>query len=277
MMKLLNKVKTAYFILQNDGLRALFRGLVASLRTGKEANRPDEAKIVFELLKAQKGKGLMIDVGAHWGSALAPFAHVGWEVFCFEPDSKNRKRLAYLFKGFSNVVIDDRAVSDHPRENAIFYRSDESTGISGLSAFRPSHKAADKVPVTTLRRFFHEQGLADREVDFLKVDAEGFDLPVLKGFPWDKSRPRIILCEFEDQKTVPLGYTFHDLAGFLQAQGYKLIVSEWRPVKQYNGPHDWRGFTTYPCELENPEAWGNIFAMKEEKMYDSLLNNCKNR
>jgi len=274
-MNISHKVKTAIFILKNNGLVAFLRALKGYLRTGNDANRPDESRIVFEALEAEGTKGLMIDVGAHWGSALAPFAHSGWEVFCFEPDSENRKRLEYLFGGMPNVVIDARAVSDHPQEGVILYRSEESTGISGLSAFRPSHKAADKVDVTTLKCVFDEQGLSNRVVDFLKIDTEGFDLYVLKGIPWDKVTPRLILCEFEDAKTVPLGYTFHDLANFLQEHGYKLIVSEWYPVKKYNGPHDWRRFTTYPCELENPKGWGNIFALKEDNMYDSLLNLCK--
>jgi hypothetical protein len=81
-------------------------------------------------------------------------------------------------------------------------------------------------------------------VDFLKIDTEGFDLMVLKGYPWTQSpRPRVILCEFEDAKTVPLGYDFHQLAAFLVGEGYQLIISEWYPVKAYGGLHRWRRFT----------------------------------
>jgi FkbM family methyltransferase len=210
-------------------------------------------------------------VGAHWGSALAPFAKAGWKVYCFEPDSGNRKRLAYLFGKFSNVVIDQRAVSDHPKENAVLYKSEESSGISGLSAFRDSHRPAGKIEVTTLGHFFEERDLGDGQVDVLKVDTEGFDFHVLKGFPWEKCRPRVILCEFEDQRTIPLGYTFHDLAIFLQEKGYRLMISEWWPVKAYNTPHQWRRFMPYPCEINDPKGWGNLFGVRDEGLYHSLI------
>lgn len=265
------KLKTAWFILRNDGLGALFGDVLKTIRNAGKDGGPDEVGIVFDLLAAPESKGLMIDVGAHWGSTMAPFARAGWDVFCFEPDSKNRKRLAYLFGKFKNVVIDQRAVSDQPEENAILYNSEESSGISGLSAFRESHRASEKVHVTTLRRFFEEQGLGDRQVDFLKVDAEGFDLYVLKGFPWGRSHPRVILCEFGDWRTLPLGYSFHDLAAFLQKQGYRLLVSEWRPVTAYNVAHDWRRFIPYPCEIEGPKVWGNIVGVREGGLYESLL------
>jgi hypothetical protein len=84
----------------------------------------------------------------------------------------------------------------------------------------------------------------------------------------------MILCEFDDSKTVPLGYTFHDLANYLIKQGYKLLVSEWYPIKKYGGPHDWRCFSPYPCELEDPKAWGNIMATKEDSLYHSLIQLC---
>jgi glycosyltransferase involved in cell wall biosynthesis len=39
----------------------------------------------------------MIDVGAHHGTALAPFLHAGWKVHAFEPIEANRRQLAATF------------------------------------------------------------------------------------------------------------------------------------------------------------------------------------
>jgi hypothetical protein len=154
------------------------------------------------------------------------------------------------------------------------YKSPESTGISGLSSFHPSHTAAEKVKVTTLELFLKEQNIAESEIDFLKIDTEGYDLFVLKGIPWKKNPPALILCEFEDKKSLPLGYSFHDLAKFLKDQGYKLIISEWYPIRVYGGLHDWKRFTTYPCELGDPNAWGNIPEAREDDLYQSLRQAC---
>ncbi len=273
-MKLREKINKAYRILTNEGVNAFFVAFKRYTNPRLDPYRPDEARIAFEALKADTFNGLMIDVGAHFGGSLSPFAHNGWRVFAFEPDSKNREILKKAFDGFSNVVIDSRAVSNLIQEKAILFRSKESTGISGLSSFHPSHEPEEEVNVTTLEYFFDEKGILDQVIDFLKIDTEGFDLLILQGIPWSKISPRLILCEFEDLKTVPLGYTFHDLANYLVKQGYKIIVSEWHPIKNYGGPHDWRRFAQYPCELEDPRAWGNILATKEDGLYHSLIQLC---
>jgi hypothetical protein len=85
----------------------------------------------------------------------------------------------------------------------------------------------------------------------------------------------VIVCEFEDSKTKPLGYSFHDLARFIQSKGYRLLISEWKPVQQYGGLHDWNRFSEYPCELSEEKAWGNIIATNSEFLYKALLTRAK--
>lgn len=273
-LNLIRKIGKAINILLSEGPVALINVLKRFITNKYGPERPDESEIAFNVLKADTFKGLMIDVGAHYGGALSPFALGGWKVFAFEPDSMNREKLVESFGDAQNVIIDGRAVSDEMHEKAVLYRSEDSTGISGLSSFLPSHQIAEEIEVTTLESVFAEYGLTQEEVNFLKIDTEGFDLHVLRGFPWPISSPQLILCEFEDSKTVPLGYTFHDLADFLVGHGYRLIVSEWHPIKSYGDTHDWRRFATYPCQLEDSKAWGNIFATKKDEIYESLLNIC---
>ena len=254
---------------------ALFKTLKRYINEQIGPYRPNEAKIAFEALSANTFRGLMIDVGAHFGGSLKAFAHHGWRVYAFEPDSENRKKLIASFGNSENVTIDHRAVSDHAQEKVRLYKSYESTGISGLSSFHTSHQPGEEVTVTTLECFLDEQKMAKQTIDFLKIDTEGFDLHVLKGTPWHKTSPRLVLCEFEDLKTIPLGYSFHDLAHFLSQHHYHLIISEWYPIQKYGGAHQWRRFTTYPCELEDPQAWGNILATKEDNVYSGLLQACR--
>jgi FkbM family methyltransferase len=266
-------LKTATTILFEDGPLELLRAVKRNLLPKRLASaRPNEADMAFDVLHAEDSWGVMVDVGAHYGGTLRRFAHAGWQVYAFEPDSVNRQRM--LERGYGdmpNVKIDTRALADWWGEGIPFFRSEESSGISGLSAFHPTHVQSEMVDMTTLDLFAREQAV--EKVDFLKIDTEGFDLFVLKGVPWERFQPRLILCEFEDRKTVPLGYNFHDLAQYLEAQGYRLIVSEWFPIKRYGIPHDWRRFAIYPCELEDPAAWGNIFAAKKS-LYFALAKTC---
>jgi FkbM family methyltransferase len=221
----------------------------------------DESQFVYELIHKQIVHPVMIDVGAHQGGSLDPFAKKGWRIYAFEPDPDNRKKLLMKTNGFPLVYIDSRAVTDKVIKSTPFYSSKESTGISCLNPFRETHQEVCRVSTTTLSAFCKEQNITS--VDFLKIDTEGHDLMVLKGFPWDSINPKIILCEFENRKTVPLCYDFHKLAQFLIDKGYTVLVSEWHPIIRYGIKHDWCNLLLYPCQLTNSDSWGNLIAFNE--------------
>jgi FkbM family methyltransferase len=205
--------------------------------------------------------GVMLDVGAHHGSALSAFLKRGWSVYAFEPDPANRAALTSRFGDQPGLVIDPRAVSDRVAAGVVFYASSESTGIGTLKPFRDSYRPECELATTTVQEVVEARGFTS--IDFLKVDTAGYDLMVLRGVPWGRLRPRVVLCEFEDRKTGPLGYTFHDLAGYLVAQGYRVWVSEWHPVLRYGSRHAWRRLLPYPCHLGDPDASGNCIAFRE--------------
>ena len=223
--------------------------------------RFDEVGVIAKLLAGRGSDGVMIDVGAHAGSSLAPFLALGWTVYAFEPDPDNRARLQARFGSCDRLVVDGRAVSDAPADKVPFYTSKESTGISGLSAFNETHRQTCVVSTTSLSQVVCEHHI--KRIDFLKIDVEGFDFMVLKGTPWDEIRPDVILCEFEDRKTTPLGYTSYDMIHYLESLGYVVFVSEWHAVLRYGIQHDWKRLVRYPCHLSAPNGWGNLIALKE--------------
>ncbi len=228
----------------------------------------DEVGMIYKLFHDSVNNRVMVDVGAHQGGALESFAYDEWQVYAFEPDSKNRTILKKNCGSFPSVYIDSRAISNCEDKRVSFFTSDVSSGISGLSAFHDSHTESYQVDTVTLRTFCMEAGIT--KIGFLKIDTEGFDLFVLRGFPWDKIKPEIILFEFEDRKTVPLGYKWCDMANYLVEKGYYLIVSEWYPVVKYGTLNKWRRFVSYPCELLDNNAHGNVFAIRDERLYEKL-------
>jgi FkbM family methyltransferase len=199
----------------------------------------------------------MVDVGAHRGGSLRSFALDGWEVYAVEPDPRNRAILIRRVRGMENVRVDGRAVSLEDGGLATLYTSPVSSGISSLRPFHPSHVPA--IQVATVRLATLLAGVS--RVTFLKTDTEGWDLRVLESFPWARLTPAAVLAEFEDKKTVPLGYDYHELAGFLVSHGYAVYTSEWYPVVEYGRRHRWRSVQPYPVELSHPEAWGNVIAV----------------
>ena len=221
----------------------------------------DETKIIASY-SADAPPGFMIDVGAHHGSAFMPFHKAGWSVHGFEPDPKNRGYLEERYLKLDRFELDPRAVSDVDGNKVPFYTSEESTGISGLSAFRDSHEQVCEVETVTLKTYMKSKDI--KKVDFLKIDTEGFDLMVLKGFPWDEVTPDYVECEFEDNKTTPLGYEFDHIAQYLVDRGYFVYVSEWHPIIRYGIKHQWRGLFRYPGKLQSNQAWGNLLAFRLE-------------
>ncbi|WP_202307487.1 FkbM family methyltransferase [Mesorhizobium sp. L-8-10] len=231
--------------------------------------RVDETEVVARMLRSRTGRShIMLDVGAHFGTSASYFAALGWTIHCFEPDPSNRERLEKRFGRAVGVTIDSRAVSDRPAEGVSFFRSDESTGISGLHAFRDTHREAGTVDVTTITEVVEQHSVT--HVDFLKIDVEGFDYSVLRGVPWDRLKPDVIECEFEDRKTIPLGHTYREVAQFLADMGYVVYLSEWHPIIRYGIPHDWYRLVKFPDVELAPDAWGNILAFKTDPGLEAL-------
>ena len=170
--------------------------------------------------------------------------------------------MSAAFGGAEGVSIDSRAVSDQKASEVSFFTSPESTGISGLSAFHETHAESARVEVTTIAEIAEERGIAG--ADFLKIDVEGFDYSVLKGVPWDRFKPDVIECEFEDAKTVPLGHDWKEIAHFLQGKGYAVYVSEWHPIVRYGIAHDWRRVFRFGDGEVAPDAWGNLLAFRND-------------
>jgi FkbM family methyltransferase len=252
-------------------IKSIFHQLPFSLRyfiKKKVFQNIDEVEIVHEVLKGKIG--LMIDVGAHFGTSLYPFMNDGWEIHAFEPDPKNRQKLLERIKGKSNVKLSTEAVTNQSGLELSFYSSEVSTGISGLSSFHASHKEVAKVHTVTLKDYINTSNI--KEIDLLKIDTEGHDLFVLQGFDWQNhSHPKVIVCEFEDKKSLPLGYKTNDMISFLEKNGYQVILSEWHPIVEYGMAHKWKRFNTKNLlDIEKSELWGNLIAYKNDTFKEAF-------
>jgi FkbM family methyltransferase len=203
---------------------------------------------------------LAIDVGAHHGSSTRAFLDAGLRVLAFEPDHKNRQKLAEKFVQDRGVLIDKRALGLYPDEECDFYTSELSHGISSKLPFHESHKRTGIVQSTNLSKVYKDYEID--HVGILKIDAEGVDYSILQGLPWEIDTPDIIICEFEDKKTKILGITHSDICEFLYQKGYCVLISEWHPIQKYGIQHDWRGLKLFPSCLHDQNAWGDILAFK---------------
>lgn len=244
---------------QREGLSGVARAIKDRVKPKRTI---DENALILTLFDKI---GTMIDVGACHGAALEPFAAMGWEIFAFEPDPENRQILEVRTADRKNVTISPLAITEKDGETLTFYASDESYGISSLTAFTEGHRPVATVTTIRLDTFMAENNITT--LDYLKIDAEGHDLFVLRSFPSGSVSPSVILCEFEDRKTLDLGYSMQDMGNHLVANGYEVFISEWAPIERYGISHTWRNFMPFPAKLEDKNAWGNLVAVHQRSPF----------
>lgn len=202
---------------------------------------------------------VLVDVGAHIGSFSCAFVLGGWHVICFEPERDNFADLINNFGDFDNAIFYQMAAGEK-HERLPFYVSSKHFGIHSLAKWHPTHELAYEVDVVPLRE------IVPNNVTLLKIDVEGAELPVLKGFDFDAQQPEMIFLEFEDARTREFfGYDHHDIVNYLKPYGYHVKVSEWTDgnfsTKTVAGTRKPIGIFDYP--LDHQPIWGNLIFTKE--------------
>lgn len=123
-----------------------------------------------------------IDIGANHGVytlVIANLAGPAGHVWAFEPASSTARLLAagVAVNGFSNVTLQQSAVSDFSG-TAELSLNDNSEANKLTGAATPAG-AAETVAVVTLDQSRLQHGW--RGIDFIKLDAEGQEMNVLRG------------------------------------------------------------------------------------------------
>jgi len=139
------------------------------------------------LFVARSVIGIWIDVGAHYGERTLGFAECnpGVTVYAFEP---NLRAAMKLFGRSRNYIVLPMAVAENDG-SADFYLNEfeASSSLLPLAQDAPYWsegtplRVKDKISVATIRldTFMNTLGIA--KVDFLKVDAQGMDLAVVRS------------------------------------------------------------------------------------------------
>lgn len=200
----------------------------------------------------------VLDIGAHHGfySLLASVKVGGTgRVVAFEPSPRERDKLLrnLALNGYSNVQVEDCALAEAAGHQELIMVGGINTGCNSLR--RPNVKeptSSVAVRVETLDGYLAEHPLPP--VDFIKLDAEGAELAILKGArAMLESRPRpVIQCELEEIRTQPWGYHPREVVALLDTMGYRWFQPQSRGVLN--------------AVEAKTDRDGNFFAVPEERM-----------
>jgi FkbM family methyltransferase len=166
------------------------------------------------------GTPVIFDVGANVGdwSAMALELYPQAAIHAFELSPKTAVQLQQRLAGKSAIRTHSFGLADQAGEVNFFSYDGDSNILSGLRSPIHSHvpHRIERATVRTGDEFCGAEGV--KQIDFLKVDAEGADYEVLAGFAGMLAAQQIALVQFEHQG----GRFLRDFYDLLEPKGYAL-------------------------------------------------------
>ncbi len=200
-----------------------FRGIaIESPRDSMEAYVEVFGDNVYDKHGTPKTGDTVIDIGAYVGMyAVKAASFVGSTglVIAVEPLPTNLEYLEKNVKPIPNIRVVRMALSDYTGTGKLY--SSPSTAAHSMTYVRNDYT---KVEVTTLDKLVQRLGI--RKVDYIKMDAEGSDMAVLRGAKETLQRDMPMLsmaCYHTDLAGIPY---FSAVAAFLAGLGYEYVTDK---------------------------------------------------
>jgi FkbM family methyltransferase len=186
--------------------------------------------LILDFFLKEKTSGFYIDVGAYHPINLSntyKFYKRGWSGVNIEPNytkfnlfEKQRTRDINLNIGIGSdkekaqfFVFDADTLSTFSKESAEGY---EKIGHKILEV-----RNIDLVPLKTVIDKYSK----GREIDFLSIDTEGYELEVLNTNDWGLFRPKLIILETVEYSKNILGKKLNDIHDvFMDSIGYMKVA-----------------------------------------------------
>ena len=233
--------------------------------------------------------GRYIDIGAcdpRFLSISRGFYERGWRGVHFEPLPEFAERLR---SDRPDEPVHQVALSDRCGEIE-FFRSPNEGNSTGVPAYASSDAARLSVPVRTLASF--GSGWAGNEVHWMKIDVEGMEADVLRGWDPKLLRPWILLIEATrpnspepcheawEPMVLAAGYHFALFDGlnrfYVADEHRELLPIVAAPANIFDliagcRLQGWRSF------IEPPQAAGNSLARKARRLCGRLVRRFRER
>lgn len=196
-----DKINKAYSLF-SERSKKIFTGCMNFIYTGDLSYLLDitteKSEIFTDFLKPD-GSGTYIDIGAYRGETVEEYLKYTSgkyeRIIAAEPDPKSFKKLKERFGEYSGIILTDRVCSD--KAKTVYFDS-----LSG----RQSHISGSGKPAQT---FSIDEIACEYDVSYIKIDAEGSEIEILKGAEntIKRCKPRLntaLYHRFRDYCEIPL-------------------------------------------------------------------------
>jgi FkbM family methyltransferase len=168
----------------------------------------------------------VIDVGANvgnWSALCVEHGTPELKVLAFEPSSSALAQLHRRFFDSARVEVIAKAVGDDVGTSEFFEEPEAGEMSSLVSGFSRAGAAVRQVDVTTVDAELERRNWEN--VDFLKVDTEGYDYFALKGARRSIAAQRLGIVQFEyNAPWATVGATLIAAITLLQDSGYRIFL-----------------------------------------------------
>jgi len=184
---------------------------------------------------------VIFDVGAHIGewTNFALAINKNLEIHCFEPSKFTFKKL--IANNFPpNVTTNNFGLSSTKGEKSL-YIFNNGSGLnslykrSGLGGYKQQDKV-ETVQLDTLEHYCIEKNI--KKIDYLKIDAEGHELDIIKGGKSLFKNGQVNMIQFEYGGTnIDARVLLKDFFEFFEGMGYyffKIFPNHIKFIKEYN-------------------------------------------
>ena len=181
------------------------------------------------------------DVGANEGPWTAMLLHAqpSAHVHCFEIVPAAATVLARRFECTQSVTVNAVGLGSGAGTTGVYL--DPTDSFMNTTVAQPDHRELTMLttPVVVGDEYIAEHGI--ESIDFLKVDTEGADIDVLRGFRKALERGAVAMVQFEYNYLSQFSRTL--LADFFELLGGQYTIGEIRPHRVE--------FTKYDRSLED--------------------------
>jgi len=228
---------------------------------------------------------IVVDVGANEGDFTMVLSDAGNRVFAFEPFPPVFQTLRARVADRKRVTVYNLALGATETTLPLFVAKETAEQVTGdgslYNTFRPhfvresvEFSETVKVPVKTLAGLV-KSGEVPKDIDFLKIDTEGFDLEVIRGM--DQIAPTVLQTEFWGSEFVFVRNEADQQNIVLAAQ----IIAEMRN-RGY-----WWNLIVFRVEGENEiryatnmadapkKAWGNLLFFRDAELFAKACDWCR--
>ena len=219
----LYKTKTGNYYLPQFALKDLIRNEIID-------NKIFDKKVYETAVKYVKDDTIVLDVGANFGqlSVLLSMCKKNVEVYSFEASKyifeilkKNVQINNANVKLFHNLVGNETEQELFIKKlNISKFNTYGSNMIAKTEVRNENSRNIEKINSIKIDDIFF-----DKEISFMKIDVQGYDLEVLKGSKNTIIKQQMpIIFEYEEDFAKDFNYTFRNFENFIDEINYKISI-----------------------------------------------------